>query len=299
MELRQLKMFVKAAQTLNFSEAARLACVTQSTLSLNIKQLEEELGLPLFDRNNHGVFLTEAGQELLEFAKKAITAANECKERMADLSKSKTGTLNIGMTNTFIPLVTQVLSEFTRLYPGIYVKLKQKTAGELKSMLEKHEIDIALSYGYADNPSEIESTPLYNDHLAAIVRTTHPLAKYDKVKLGELTKYSFALPAQNIISRRRLDKILANKNLTLDVRMEMSMAMPLFHIVRTSNLITVLSTTSLKPAPYTDLKAIMIDEDDCVLQGSFHTIKGSYHKHSVKEFLRLMLENINFYKLDR
>lgn len=297
MELRQLKMFVHAAKTLSFSEAARKSCVTQSTLSLNIKQLEDELDITLFDRNNHGVFLTEAGQEMLEYAKKTIRAAEECQQHVSDIKQAKSGTLSIGVTNTFIPMVTQVLSEFSRLYPGIYINLKQSTAGELMKMLHNHDIDMALSYSFTDDPETVESVPLYTDHLAVIVRSNHSLAKNDTVKLSDLTKYNFAMPAKNIISRRRLDQLLRDKKISLNVRMEIGMAVPLVHIVSTTNLLTVLSTSSLQALPMFNLKAVRIEEEGSDLQACFHTLKGTYRKHAVKEILRLLLENVKFHKI--
>lgn len=297
MELRQLKMFVHAAKTLSFSEAARKSCVTQSTLSLNIKQLEDELDITLFDRNNHGVFLTEAGQEMLEYAKKTIRAAEECQQHVSDIKQAKSGTLSIGVTNTFIPMVTQVLSEFSKLYPGIYINLKQSTAGELMKMLHNHDIDMALSYSFTDDPETVESVPLYTDHLAVIVRSNHTLAKNDTVKLSDLTKYNFALPAKNIISRRRLDQLLRDKKISLNIRMEIGMAVPLVHIVSTTNLLTVLSTSSLQALPMFNLKAVKIDEEGSDLQACFHTLKGTYRKHAVKEILRLLLENVKFHKI--
>lgn len=297
MELRQLKMFVHAAKTLSFSEAARKSCVTQSTLSLNIKQLEDELDITLFDRNNHGVFLTEAGQEMLEYAKKTIRAAEECQQHVSDIKQAKSGTLSIGVTNTFIPMVTQVLSEFSKLYPGIYINLKQSTAGELMKMLHNHDIDMALSYSFTDDPETVESVPLYTDHLAVIVRSNHTLAKNDTVKLSDLTKYNFALPAKNIISRRRLDQLLHDKKISLNIRMEIGMAVPLVHIVSTTNLLTVLSTSSLQALPMFNLKAVKIDEEGSDLQACFHTLKGTYRKHAVKEILRLLLENVKFHKI--
>lgn len=297
MELRQLKMFVHAAKTLSFSEAARKSCVTQSTLSLNIKQLEDELDITLFDRNNHGVFLTEAGQEMLEYAKKTIRAAEECQQHVSDIKQAKSGTLSIGVTNTFIPMVTQVLSEFSKLYPGIYINLKQSTAGELMKMLHNHDIDMALSYSFTDDPETVESVPLYTDHLAVIVRSNHTLAKNDTVKLSDLTKYNFALPAKNIISRRRLDQLLRDKKISLNIRMEIGMAVPLVHIVSTTNLLTVLSTSSLQALPMFNLKTVKIDEEGSDLQACFHTLKGTYRKHAVKEILRLLLENVKFHKI--
>ena len=87
MELRQLRYFVKVAETLNFSEAARLLCVTQSTLSQQVKQLECELGSQLLNRTSHSVTLTEPGLELLPYARDAICAADLCRDRMDDLNR--------------------------------------------------------------------------------------------------------------------------------------------------------------------------------------------------------------------
>ena len=81
MELRQLKYFVKAAETLNFSEAAKALYVTQSTLSQQMRQLEDEMGIQLFERSSHSVSLTEAGQEMLPYAIEAIHSAATCIDR--------------------------------------------------------------------------------------------------------------------------------------------------------------------------------------------------------------------------
>ena len=75
MELRHLQAFVKLTQTLNFSAAANELCITQSTLSATIKQLEDDLGVELFSRNSHGVLITEAGEQLLPFAQEALYQA--------------------------------------------------------------------------------------------------------------------------------------------------------------------------------------------------------------------------------
>ena len=81
MELRQLKAFVKAAELLNFTEAAKTVFVTQSSFSQSIRQLEEELDVKLFHRNSHEVTLTQAGVELLPYARLTIQKAEDCKNR--------------------------------------------------------------------------------------------------------------------------------------------------------------------------------------------------------------------------
>jgi LysR family cyn operon transcriptional activator len=93
MELRQLRYFVKVAETLNFSEASKALNITQSTLSQQIKQLEDEIGTQLFTRSSHRVLLTEAGIELLPCANKTLRDAQLCLSRMNDLNELLTGRL--------------------------------------------------------------------------------------------------------------------------------------------------------------------------------------------------------------
>ena len=112
MEIRQLNIFLKAAETLNFAEAARLLFMTQSAFTQNIKQLEEELGVPLFDRNSHSVHLTEAGEVMQEYARKTINMADECKAHIMDLKQMKSGVLRIGVTHSFSLMTTEVIKDF-------------------------------------------------------------------------------------------------------------------------------------------------------------------------------------------
>ena len=119
MELRQLKYFVETAQTLNFSEAARNLYVTQSTLSQQIKTLEEELGTALFQRDSHSVSLTESGASLLPLAIRTLQDAMSCKDKIRDLQNMLSGELNIGVTYTFSPILTEAIKEFIKQYPNI------------------------------------------------------------------------------------------------------------------------------------------------------------------------------------
>ena len=93
MELRQLKYFVKAAETLNFSDAAKAMNIAQSSLSQQVRQLEEELDVQLFIRNSHSISLTEAGEEMLPFALQTIHDAETCVDRIHDLKNLSTGSL--------------------------------------------------------------------------------------------------------------------------------------------------------------------------------------------------------------
>lgn len=118
MELRQLKYFVKTAQTLNFSEAARALFVTQSTLSQQIRCLEQELGVELFQRSSHSVALTESGEHLLPIAVRTLQDAQLCFTQINDLKQLLSGVLNIGITYTFAPILTESVKGVFKPIPG-------------------------------------------------------------------------------------------------------------------------------------------------------------------------------------
>ena len=116
MELRQLKYFVKVAELLSFSKAAKALFITQSTLSQQIKQLEDELDMALFFRNNHKVSLTEAGETFLEGAKKTLAEADDNKAKILDLAQGHRGVLNIGVTYSFGSILTESVLAFTKYF---------------------------------------------------------------------------------------------------------------------------------------------------------------------------------------
>ena len=198
MELRYLKSFVVAAKLLNFSEAAREMCVTQSTFSQTIKQLEEELGTVLFYRTSHKVSLTKAGEELLPFAVTAIDSADNCLRRMNDMQALKCGTLNIGVTHSFNMVMHETLKDFMKLYPDIFLNIVYKPMTELVNRLMNHELDFVLSFRPQGNYPLIESHLLFDDVLSVIVRRDSPLAAYDKISLSVLTDYPAVLPAKGL-----------------------------------------------------------------------------------------------------
>ena len=109
MELRQIRYFLKVAELLNFSEASKALFITQSTLSQQIRQLENEFDTILFERNSHEVSLTEAGQQFMRYARKVIIDVDDCTQKMDDLKNMLTGELNIGVTFTFSPRIYEIV----------------------------------------------------------------------------------------------------------------------------------------------------------------------------------------------
>ena len=188
MELRQLRYFAKAAETLNFSHAASCLNIAQSSLSQQIRQLEDELGTQLFIRDSHSFQLTEAGETMLPLALRTIHDAEACADRIHDLRKLLVGTLNIGVTHSFSPILTESVISFMKMYPKIKVNIVYKQMNELMGLLSNRELDFVLAFKPIQPLPNVESHILFQNTLSAIVGKSHPLASKDKVSISELEK---------------------------------------------------------------------------------------------------------------
>ncbi len=288
MEFRQLKYFVKVAETLNFSDAAKALCITQSTLSQQIKQLEQELNAQLFQRNSHSTCLTEVGEELLPCALKTIHAADLSTDRIHDLQQLLTGTLNIGVTFTFSPILTETLQVFMKRYPKVRLNIYYKPMEELMDMLENRKVDFVLAFRSSSFHEDIESHVLFDNHLAAIVSDNHPLAKRSKITLSELEDYDIALPSKGLQARNALDKALAKYMTKINVRLELNEVNILLKLVKQSMLVTVLAEATIHNEQ--GVKAIRLDFPENEMAGCVHVLRNTYRKHSMQEFIRLLSE---------
>lgn len=289
MELRQLRYFVKVAETLNFSEAAKLLCVTQSTLSQQVKQLETELGAPLLVRSSHSVGLTEQGRELLPYARRTLDEADTCVARIRDLNNLTAGTLDIGVTYSFSPILTETLISFMKLYPHIKLNIFYKPMAELMDMLTARTVDFVLAFRPSRPIEVVESHILFQNCLAAVVGTSHPLAARDRVTPADLMGYDMALPSKGLQARNAFDSLLGNSG-NYRIRVELNEVNILLKLLRSTNLISVLAEASIHNEK--GVRAIPIDVPSNEMDGCVHTLRGVYRKRSMQEFLRLLSESI-------
>lgn len=288
MELRQLRYFVKAAQLLSFSEAAKALHIAQSSLSQQIKQLEEELDVQLFVRGSHSVSLTEAGELMLPSAMRTLYDADSCAARIGDLRRLATGTLAIGVTYSFSPILTETVLEFMKLYPRIKLNIIYKPMGELMELLAKRELDFVLAFKPTQPVADVESHILFQNSLAAVVNCTHPLAEKAKVSLSELAKYDLALPSKGLQARNAFDSI-GPDYASFNIRIELNEVNILLKLIRETNLVTVLAEDSIYSER--DVRAVPLDVPSNEMTGCIHILKDTYHKRSMKEFVRLLEES--------
>lgn len=294
MELRQLKYFIKTAQTLNFSEAARSLYITQSTLSQQIKALEDELGCPLFERNSHNVSLTESGEIMVPLVKQILHDAEVCKSQIMDLQDLITGTLNIGATFSFSPLVKETIKDFISRYPGVRLNVINRSMEELMEMLRRREVDFVLAFKPDTLFDEIESQVLFEDRLSVIMSKNHPLAACESISPDEIKRHPLAIPAKGLQARNMIDKYFNFSSGDFSVSLEVNSVYNLLEVVESSKLITILSEATIRDR--STLKAIPLELPD-KMQGCVHTLKKTYHKRSAEEFIKMLSESLTLIEL--
>lgn len=290
MELRQLKYFAKTAELLSFSEAARSLNIAQSTLSQQVRQLETELNVQLFDRQAHTISLTEAGAGMLPYALRTICEAESCRARIADLTSLATGELRIGVTYSFSPILTETLIEFTHRYPGIKLEVSYKPMSELMRMLQSRALDFVLAFRPTERIDDIESHVLFDNNLSVIVRDRHPLASLKSVTVKDLSGYSLALPCAGLQARNALEHCLATSGKSLpSARIELNEVNILLELIRKSDMITVLAEATVYNQ--SGVKAIPFEDLHCEMEGCIHALRNSYRKHSALAFIDMLRDS--------
>jgi len=186
MEFRQLKTFRTVATLLSFNRAAEALNYAQSTISAQIKALEEDLDVKLFDRLGKRVILSEAGERLSEYARKMLDIEAETLADVKGRTQSQ-GSLTIrvpqSICNNYLP---EVLAEYRRRFPGVSLNFHTCAFHSLEHELQTGVTDLAFLLAESINSANLEAEPLSFERLLMISNVGHPLAKKSKVSIEEL-----------------------------------------------------------------------------------------------------------------
>lgn len=283
MELRQLKYFKVACELQNFSEAARVLFISQSTLSQQIKQLEEELDVLLFDRIGKRVVPTEAGLAFLPYAAKALYDAEDGKQIIRDLKGIETGVLHIGVTYSMSPLLITALGRFTKTYPKVKVDISFATSEELLEELEANHLDFVLSFKPEGTSEGFETLSLFSSRLRFIVHRSHPLAGLSSITLKRLSETPLVLPGQGFATRKKVDELCRTHRLELTVGVEMNDVHTIIHTLREGYWATILTQAAVRGEE--DLVQIpILCADKLTSEGCLFWAQGNYRKKSALAF---------------
>ncbi len=288
MEIRQLRYFVNAAHALNFTEAARLSNVAQSTLSQQIKQLEMELGVPLFHRTGKHVSLSAEGLIFLEDAKRILNDARQGLQRLADLGELREGSVSLGIASGLglSELLAETLTIYNKAYPHIRFKISQVAAPLLPEKLRQHELDLALTFTPHTLEESILVEPLFDTPLCAIVSEQHTLAALPTVSIRELIRHPLVLPSQDLQIRQHMDAAALSLGLILHPTVQIDDLSHIVYMVRRGRWVSILPDAASRAVK--GVVRIPIEERAATLHTSVLTLEKNYQGKAVREFLRLM-----------
>ena len=196
MELRHLRYFVAVAEELNFTRAARKLRIHQPPLSTQIRQLENELGTPLFRRLTRGVELTDAGKLLLEQARLILKQVEDATIGVRRRARGETGRIIVGTSGSYFhPLIVKILGECRARYPNLVIapEVEVTNIPLLIAWLRTGRVDACLVPLPIDDTEDLAIEPLIDEDCVIALPRGHPLANSASAPLASLAKETFVL----------------------------------------------------------------------------------------------------------
>jgi DNA-binding transcriptional LysR family regulator len=223
MEIRQLKAFIAIAEAGTFTAGALRVHVTQAAISMQLKQLETELGAPLFIRAPRRVMLTEAGEALLERARAILREHDAALSEIAELAGAEHGRLRVGSASAMVTAdpLPRILKELRLQHPRADVSISSGTSEALVRQILAGELDMA----FVSLPVEtrgVHTEVLSSDELVAIASPRHKLARQRVVTAAALAKEKLILGERGGNTRRLIDQFFAEAGVHPTVTMELS-----------------------------------------------------------------------------
>jgi LysR family transcriptional regulator, low CO2-responsive transcriptional regulator len=218
--LRQLQVFECAAKHLNFSIAAKQLYLSQPAVSMQIKQLEENIGLPLFEQMGKRIFLTEAGRELFHYAKNIAQQLTEMESVFGEMKGLGQGKLTLSVVNTANYFTPQLLAKFIQRYPNINMNLQVANRDAVLKQLADNSTDLAI-LGQPPDDMDISAESFLDNPLVVIAAPSHPLAKIKRVSFAKLAEETFLSREPGSGTRSAMERVFAQHKIQPHISMEM------------------------------------------------------------------------------
>jgi LysR family cyn operon transcriptional activator len=287
-ELRHLRYFLAAADVLHFTKAAEALNVSQPTLSLQIKELERELGTPLFDRVGRSVRLTAAGDLFRRHAARALQEAELGREAVADLLGLRRGRLRVGVTHSFsAALIPRAIADFRQRYPAVSVLIEKTSGRAVEQALVAGSLDLGIAYAPSES-LDIEVETLFDAEIVLITTPDHRLASRTRVKLAELDRLPLVLPTREFATRRLLDDRMREAHAQLNLIVEMNDINSLLDIVRLGTGSTVLSRRAV--ADGRGLSIVGITDPKMTRTAALLWLRDRHRTAAAFEFMKVVRE---------
>ncbi len=218
--LHQLRVFEATARHGSFTRAAEELYLTQPTVSIQVKQLTKAIGLPLFEQIGKRLYLTEAGQALLETSQEIFSRLEQFDMSVANLKGMKQGRLSLAVITTAKYFVPRLLGPFCERYPGIDVALQVTNHEVIQERMANNEDDLYI----VSQPPEhldLESHSFLENPLVVLARKNHPLATSTNIPIEKLDGETFIMREPGSGTRKAVQQLFDMHNIEVKVRLEL------------------------------------------------------------------------------
>ena len=219
--LRQFQVFEAAARLGGYTRAAETLHLSQPAVSMQIRQLEEQVGMPLFDQIGKKVHLTDAGRALYQHAQNILAQVHEAQLELEEMRGVRRGQLNITVASTANYFAPQLLAAFCQRYPEVKISLDVSNLEHILALLNEADKDIAIM-GRPPEASDLVAHPFMENPLVVIASPNHPLAKERNIPLARLAQESFISREEGSGTRMAAERFFDTAGTRLSTAMEMS-----------------------------------------------------------------------------
>lgn len=289
MLLRHLRYLLAVADHGGFTRAAEALHVSQPTLSQQIRQLEESLGVDLFDRTSRSVKPTDAGQAYIECARRVLVELEAGKRALHDVKDLSRGSLRLAMTPTFMAyLVGPLVRDYVSRYPGIHLEIFELSMDDIEAGLADDSLDIAIAFSPVRHP-DIECIPAFVETLGVMVGREHPLYDSSSVlKPDDIAQLDFALLAPDFFTRLSIDEYFRQHGITPKVQIEVNSVSTLLEVIRHSPIATMLPEAIATEDRA--LRRLRIESEAPQRGAALLRRQNNYHSAAAEAFMKLVLE---------
>lgn len=217
--IRQLRVFESVARHLSYTRASQELHLSQPAVSMQVKQLEENVGMPLFEQIGKKVFLTEAGQEVALYARSINQQLEDMNEAIDNLKGLNRGKLSISVASTANYFIPALLALFCKRYPEIQVSLDVTNRKSLLSQMNANETDLVIM-GQPPDDTDIVAQPFKDNPLVLVAAPDHPLAKSRNIPLSALENEAILAREQGSGTRDALERFLQKHHIKVKTSME-------------------------------------------------------------------------------
>jgi DNA-binding transcriptional LysR family regulator len=221
-DMRHIRAFLAVARIGNFTRAASELHISQSALTVQIKQLEESLGVTLFDRGKRRAALTPAGSDVLIPLEKILVDTEAVLGRTRELTSLRRGMVTMAVLPSIAAqILPRAIQRFIRLYPGVQVRIRDVVAEKIVEAVKKEEVDFGIGSRLRPD-AELKTSSLQVGRLCAFLPKKHPLAKLNAIALSELSAHPLIVTGRDSGVREILEDALRRAKRPLKIAFEVN-----------------------------------------------------------------------------